>query len=39
VKADTSVFLDDPAVEPVDLLARVADLLKNISEVKAARRC
>ena len=39
VKADTSVLLGDPAVEPVDFLARVSDLLNDIAGVKAARRC
>jgi hypothetical protein len=39
VKANTSVLLGDPAVEPVDFLARVAGLLKHIPGVMAARRC
>jgi len=39
VKADTSVMLGDPAIEPVDFLARLSDLLKDIQGVKAARRC
>lgn len=39
VKADTSVMLGDPAVEPVDFLALVADLLMDIPGVRAARRC
>jgi len=39
VKAETSVMLGDPAVEPADFLARVADLLQDIPGVRAARRC
>ena len=33
------MLLGDPAVEPVDFLARVSDLLNDIAGVKAARRC
>jgi SseB protein C-terminal domain/SseB protein N-terminal domain len=39
VDAGTSVYLGDPAVEPEQLLAKVADALRDIPLVKAARRC
>ena len=39
VKAERSVMLGDPAVDPVDCRARVAALLRDISGVRAARRC
>jgi hypothetical protein len=39
VKAETSVMLGDPAVEPVDFLGRVAALLQDVPGAKAARRC
>lgn len=39
VDAGTSVYLGDPAVEPAQLLAKVADALRDLPGVKAARRC
>jgi hypothetical protein len=38
-KAQTSVFLGHPALEPEDLLNGVADLLQDIPGARAARRC
>jgi hypothetical protein len=39
VRAETSVFLGHPAIEPEDFLTRVAELLQDLPGVRAARRC